>query len=188
MRKSLQFRLIFVLFSSIILFSCSDPNPKPEETVEQQVDPNAEAALIAANDSFYSALNAMFVGDMTGMNAIWSHRDYVTQMGPFGGRLTGWEKVGADFQQNADMKFGGAISCKDLHAYIGNGMGYTTCVEEGENLDSTGTLMKVRHRSTNIFELQDGAWKMIHHQTELLQQLEDSSEQDVHEEVQWTTK
>jgi len=175
-----------LLYSSVFLAACSEPkNEENTEPVAQEQNHETDLKmLIAANDSFYSALNAMFVGDMTGMNAIWSHRDYVTQMGPFGGRLTGWEKVGADFQQNADMKFGGAISCKDMHAYVGNGMGYTTCVEEGENLDSTGTLMKVRHRATNVFELQDGAWKMIHHQTDLSQQLEDSYEEAVHEEVE----
>jgi len=181
-----QFRLILILFSSTLIISCADPKPKaePEETAEQQVDPNAEASLIAANDSFYAALNAMFVGDMTGMNAIWSHAEYVSQMGPFGGRLTGWEHVRADFQKNADLKFGGSIACKEMRAYVGNGMGYTTCVEEGENLDSTGTLMKVRHRATNVFELQDGAWKMIHHQTDLSQQLEDSYKEAVNEKVE----
>lgn len=43
--------------------------------------------------------------------------------------------------------------------------------------------MKVRHRATNIFELQDGAWKMIHHQTDLSKQLEDSYKEAVNEEV-----
>ena len=50
-----------------------------------------EKGLRAASDRFYAALNAMFTGDLAPMNAIWSHGDDVTDMGPFGGRLTGWK-------------------------------------------------------------------------------------------------
>lgn len=170
----------------ILFMACGNPKPVEEQQSETAVvEPvDEEASLRAANDSFYAALNAMFVGDMEGMNAIWSNKDYVTQMGPFGGRLTGWEHVGADFQKNADMKFGGKIVCKDLHMHMNNGIGYTSCIEEGENLDSNGVLMKVRHRATNIFELQDGAWKMVHHHTDLSPQLEASYDEAVNEEVE----
>lgn len=186
MKKLILYPFVFCVLSSMVIVSCADPKTEPEVNKEEQQSPdlNTEEALRAANDSFYAALNAMFIGDMTGMNAIWSHSENISQMGPFGGRLTGWEHVGADFQKNADLKFGGSIACQDLRAYVGNGMGYTTCVEEGQNLDSAGNLMKVRHRATNVFELQDGAWKMVHHHTDLSHQLEDSYKEAVNEKVE----
>src|SRR3989339_860762 len=104
-----------------------------------------EQELQAANDQFYMALNAMFTGDLEPMTAIWSHGDYVTDMGPFGDRLTGWEAVHEEFKLEAGMKLGGKIVCKDLHIYAGTDMGYTVCVEEGENMSAEGNPVVVSH-------------------------------------------
>ena len=118
----------------------------------------------------------MFTGNLEPMNAIWSHADYVTDMGPFGARLTGWEAVGAEFKKEAGMKLGGKIVCKDLHIYAGTDMGYTVCVEEGENMSAEGKPVTVSHRATNIFHLENGQWKLVHHQTDLSPQLEKATE------------
>ena len=133
---------------------------------------NIEKELQAANEHFYRALNAMFTGDLEPMTAIWSHGEYVTDMGPFGDRLTGWKAVHEEFVLEAAMKLGGKIVCKDLHIYAGTDMGYTVCVEEGENMSAEGKPVSVSHRATNIFHLENGKWKLVHHQTDLSPQLE----------------
>ena len=135
----------------------------------------AEKELRAANDQFYAALNAMFTGDLAPMNASWSHRDDVTNMGPFGGRLTGWEAVGAEFQKEAGMKFGGRVVCMELIVQAGKDMGYTVCVEQGENMSTDGKPVTVSHRATNVFRRENGQWKLVHHHTDLSPQLEKAS-------------
>lgn len=132
----------------------------------------AEKGLLAAHDQFYAALNAMFTGDLAPMNAIWAHRDEITDMGPFGGRLTGWKAVGEEFKKEAAMKIGGHVGYKDLVLQIAGDMGYTVCVEHGENMSTDGKPVSVSHRATNIFRLIDGQWKMVHHHTDLAPQLE----------------
>ncbi len=134
--------------------------------------PEAEKGLRAANDQFYAALNAMFTGDLAPMNAIWAHRDEITDMGPFGGRLTGWKAVGEEFKKEAAMKIGGHVSYKDLVVQVGGDMGYTVCIEQGENMSTDGKPVKVSHRATNIFRRINGQWKMVHHHTDLAPQLE----------------
>ena len=43
------------------------------------------AAVRAASNQFYTALNQLFTGDMAPMEAVWSHLKDVTYMGPAGG-------------------------------------------------------------------------------------------------------
>ena len=131
-----------------------------------------EKELRAANGQFYAALNTMFTGELAPMNAIWSHRDDVTNMGPFGGRLTGWEAVGGEFKKEAGMKLGGRVVCKDLIVQAGSDIGYTVCVEQGENMSADGKPVKVSHRATNVFRREHGQWKLVHHHTDLSPQLE----------------
>lgn len=132
----------------------------------------AEKGVRAANDQFYAALNAMFTGEFAPMEAIWAHRDDITQMGPFGGRMTGWEKVGAEFKKVAEMKLGGRVVCMDLAVRVEGAMGYAVCVEQGENMVANGKPVAVSHRATNIFQRINGQWKLVHHHTDISTQLE----------------
>ena len=175
MNKSLSFLGILIIVS-ILVISCGI-NKTEEKTTEgaavlQDNKMKLEQDLQAANDQFYTALNATFIGDLQPMNDVWSHEADVTQMGPFGGRLTGWEAVGAEFKKVAEIKLGGKIVFKDLHIYAGSDLGYAIGVEDGENIDSDGKPVRVNHRATNIFRMENGNWKLVHHQTDLSPDLE----------------
>ena len=137
---------------------------------------NTEQDLRKANDQFYSALNTMFTGDVEPINTIWSHRNSITYMGPFGGSMTGWDAIGAEFKKTASMKLGGKVVCSNVHFFAGSDLGFAVCVEVGENISSEGKFVSVSHRATNIFQLQDGNWKLIHHHTDLAPQLEKAFE------------
>ena len=134
---------------------------------------DAEKELRAANDQFYAALNAMFTGELDPMNAIWSHREDVTDLGPFGDRLVGWEAVGAEFKKESGMKLGGRVMVKDVMVHAGSDLGYTVCVEQGENMSAAGKPVRVSHRATNIFRLENGQWKLVHHHTDPSAELQD---------------
>jgi ketosteroid isomerase-like protein len=179
MKKSIS--ILGVLFiTSILVLSCGNKKTEKQNTandmtsIENKLKNKQE--LRAANDSLYAALNAMFTGNAEPINSIWSHADYITTMGPFGGRITGWEAVSAEFKKVAAMKLGGKISCKELHIYAGTDMGYTVCIEEGENMNAEGKPVPVSHRATNVFHLENGQWKLVHHHTDVSTQLEKAVE------------
>lgn len=153
-----------------------EQNKTSDTTVSEIDKTKTEQGLREANDKLYAGLNAMFIGNLEPLNNLWSHSENITDMGPFGGRLTGWKAVHEEFEKEAAMKFGGKIVCKDLHIYAGTDMGYTVCVEEGENMSTDGKPVKVSHRATNIFQLQNGEWKLVHHQTDISSQLEKAYE------------
>jgi ketosteroid isomerase-like protein len=119
-----------------------------------------------AHHQFYEALNAMFGGDLGPMRAIWSNSADITQLGPFGGRLVGRDAVLGDFEQAAARVRGGRVSTREVLVRATDDLGYTTCIEEGENIDRNGNRVLVRHRATNILRREDGGWKLVHHHTD----------------------
>ena len=99
--------------------------------------PEKEAREAVAQ--FYTALNAMFTGDMKPMNDVWSHAADVTYMGPAGGYQIGWKNVGEELGRQAAMKLGGKIEPSDIHVIaIGGALAIVSNYEKGENLDATG--------------------------------------------------
>lgn len=172
MRLSLTF-FGAVLVASFIFSSCDNKNTGEQNTADKMTQ--AEQELRAANDQFYIALNAMFTGNLEPMNAIWLHGNGVTNMGPFGGRLEGWDAVGAQFKKEAGMKLGGKVVCQDLLVYVGSDIGYTICTEEGENMSADGKPVQVRFRATNIFRLENNYWKLVHHHTDTSAPLQEAT-------------
>ncbi len=165
-----------ILVASFIISSCGTKKTKEQNTagatVSETIKMKTEQEIRVANDQLYAALNAMFTGNLEPMDALWSHEDYITDMGPFGGRLTGWDAVKEEFKKEAAMMLGGKIVCKDLHIFAGTDMGYAICVEVGENMSAEGKPVLVSHRATNIFHLENGQWKLVHHHNDFSPQLE----------------
>lgn len=149
---------------------CNSDKPQQEPNTSDSIKMDAEQGLRDANERLYSGLNDMFEGNIDTLVDLWSHSDEVTQMGPWGERLTGWEAVHREFKQVAAFKLGGKIACEDLHVFADNEMGYTVCVEVGENTDASGNIIKVSHRATNIFKIENGEWKLVHHHTDISKQ------------------
>ncbi len=160
---------IILFASSLSLYAC-----QPQPTVTMQIE-----NVLAANNTLYTSLNAMFEGDFGPISEVWSHGDSITYMGPFGGKLVGWDEVGTDFLQVTDMKIGGGIRPEDVSVTAGNGMAYVACTEVGENIGPDGKPVQVRHRATNIFQLENGAWKLIHHHTDIAEQLESAYDKNL---------
>jgi ketosteroid isomerase-like protein len=116
---------------------------------------------------FYAALNAMFDGNVAPMNAVWSHDEDVTYMGPDGKFIVGWDQVSATWKRQADMKLGGKVQPEATHVTVGQDLAIVECLEVGENIVQ-GKPQTVSLRATNIFRKKDGQWKMIGHHTDLL--------------------
>tara|TARA_R110002049_G_scaffold22983_6_gene81582 strand:- start:319 stop:840 length:522 start_codon:yes stop_codon:yes gene_type:complete len=133
----------------------------PERTMQKQ------AAVTLAVEEFYSALNTLFTGDAQPMKHLWSHADDITFMGPEGAYLRGWEEIGAMWDKVGEARLGGMVTPRDVHTVTGSELPLVTCIESGENV-SDGKIETVRIRSSTLFRLEDGNWKAVHHQTDLL--------------------
>jgi len=135
---------------------------------QAQTPRNGKAAVLAANDQFYAALNAMFKGDAGPIEAVWSHADDITYMGPAGGFDSGWSAIRKDWESQTALKLGGHIQPTEVHVFVGQDIAVVSDYEEGENTNVNGKTVQVKLRATNIYRKENGQWKMIGHHTDLL--------------------
>ena len=126
-----------------------------------------EKSVPQATAQFYAALNAMFDGNVEPMNAVWSHAEDVTCMGPDGKFIVGWDQVSASWTRQAAMKLAGKVQPESMHVTVGQDLAIVECLEVGENIVK-GKPQTVSLRATNVFRKKDGQWKMIGHHTDLL--------------------
>ena len=107
--------------------------------------------MLAANQAFYAAFNAR---DMTAMAAAWSQHDDVTCVHPgwdvLGGRSLVLESYAAIFGNPSQPKI--AAGGESI-ALAGDGA-VVVCHE----LEGGSPIV-----ATNVFRLEDGAWKVVHH-------------------------
>lgn len=126
----------------------------------------------AANDAYYSALIAVFRGDIEPMEKVWSHSDDVTYLPPSGDRYTGWKAVRDNWQKQADLKLGGSIEGHDIRVVIAcPTVAIVTARSIGSSPNVPNGPMEVDIRSTNVYRRESGEWKMILHQADKLPKL-----------------
>jgi ketosteroid isomerase-like protein len=129
---------------------------------------HARDEVAAAAAGFYTALNALFEGDLGPMVEVWSHADDVTYMGPDGGFQVGWKDVHAEWEKQAAMKLGGHVEPDGMRITVGHDLAVTHNYEKGANINTGGMPGSVLIRVTNLFRKEDGTWKMIGHHTDKL--------------------
>jgi ketosteroid isomerase-like protein len=122
-----------------------------------------ENEIRSATVLFYAAFNSALHGDLAPMSAVWSHRPDVSSLSAAGGHATGWNEVYAGFQNMARLYPGGSIEQRGMSVVAGKDMGYSVCTETGQLRSSDGPMVNFNQRATNIFRLEGGTWKLIHH-------------------------
>jgi len=125
-----------------------------------------EAAVRAAVDQWFVALNAMFDGNAKPFAELYSHADDVTYMGAEGTYRIGWEAVYSDWQTQAARSRGGEVQGVDVHIVVGGTMATATHYTKGTVITAEGKSIDQQVRETSVFRKEDGAWKMIGHQAD----------------------
>jgi ketosteroid isomerase-like protein len=119
-----------------------------------------------ASKKFYTGLNSMANGNSAPLADIWLQSGEVTTMHPIGGMEEGWTAVKASFEGVAKLASEGCIELKDQFIRVVGGLAYELGTEKGEFL-LAGEKVTIEQRVTNIYEYQGGAWKMVHHHTDI---------------------
>jgi ketosteroid isomerase-like protein len=119
-----------------------------------------------ASKQFYAGLNSMANGDSGVLADIWSHDAAVTAMNPIGGREIGWDAVRGPFELFAKVASKGKVELKDQLIRVVGDLAYEVGIEYGQVL-LAGEKVTIEHRVTNIYKKEGGAWKMVHHHTDI---------------------
>jgi ketosteroid isomerase-like protein len=125
-----------------------------------------EDEVRAASSRFYAALSGMANGDAGAMADCWSHSPDATAMHPIGGRDEGWEAVRASFAQVAGISTGGSIRIEDALIRVSGDVAWEIGRERGR-ATMAGRELELDHRVTNVYRREGGAWKLVHHHTDV---------------------
>jgi len=100
------------------------------------------------------------------MLALWPHRDDVTTMHPIGGREVGWDEVEGSWQGVADVAEGGDVTPSDRLVRVFGDTAYEL-VTENVSMSIGGESIEGAYRATNVYRLDDGEWRTVHHHTDI---------------------
>jgi len=127
---------------------------------------STEDEVRKASEQFYAAVNRMVNGDAGPLADIWSHSAVVTTMHPIGGREVGWDKVRQSWEQVAQLASEGQVKLGDQIIQVAEDVAYELGVEHGQ-AKLAGQQVTIEHRVTNIYRRESGAWKIVHHHTDV---------------------
>ena len=132
-----------------------------------------EQSIIAANESFYKAFNAR---DLDAMKNVWGSYEKVTCVHPGWVPLNGlkpiidsWEGI---FKNSGNMD----IQITDISVIESENLAWVSCVEKLYTIATHGVLAS-KVFSTNLFQLNEGNWKMIMHHASPLPSSPESEEE-----------
>jgi len=123
---------------------------------------STEDGVREASKQFYAGLTKMLEGDLSVIDTVWSHDDTVTTMHPIEGRQVGWDAVRNSFLQFSEAASNGSVELNDQLVRVHGDMAFEMGVESGK-LNLAGKAITVNQRVTNVYRLENGQWKMIHH-------------------------
>jgi ketosteroid isomerase-like protein len=133
---------------------------------------SAEEEVRKASEQFYAALNRMLNGDAGPLTEIWSHSATVTTMHPVGGRDVGWDKVRQTWEQVARLASDGQVKLDDQMIQVSGEMAYELGAEHGK-VKFDGQQVQIDQRVTNIYRRETGAWRIVHHHTDVSAAMQD---------------
>jgi len=112
-----------------------------------------ELEVLEANEAFYRAFNGR---DTEAMERLWAVRHPVACIHPGWDILDGRDEVLRSWR--GVLASGGApiVACTRAEARVLGEVAYVTCHE---------VLGRARLACTNLFVREDGAWRMVHHQS-----------------------
>jgi ketosteroid isomerase-like protein len=112
-----------------------------------------EAAILIANAAFYRAFGR---GDFAAMSALWAVRAEVACFHPTAPAILGRDAVLESWRQILRNAPSFEMRCDRPVVHMAGEAAFVTCYEG--NGDHPAHLA-----ATNIFVLEDGAWRIIHH-------------------------
>lgn len=134
---------------------------------------SSEDQVRQASDRFHDALAAMFSGDVSLMDDVWSHGTDVVLMSPLGGRLVGWSSVRGQFLAVSTATKSGQVNGRDQNVVVNGDIAYVFGDEVGQLSLKDGKTVSVCHRATSIYCREHRQWKMVLHPSDESSTLQD---------------
>lgn len=132
---------------------------------------NEELAM-AANDNFYKAFNTR---DLDAMKKVWSSQERVICVHPGWNPLDGFEPIMESWQGIFKNSGNMNIEASDVTVVASEDLAWVSCVEKLYTIATHGVLASKVY-STNLFQLNNGSWKMVMHHASPMTSVQESEE------------
>lgn len=116
---------------------------------------DSASAVEEANEKFYEAFRR---GDLGSMAEIWGRGSHVQCIHPAAECISGRDSVMDSWKIILSSSGKMEIALEDVRIYATDTDGFVTLIEVVDAGDTKG-----RVAATNIFEKQNGIWKIVHH-------------------------
>jgi uncharacterized protein (TIGR02246 family) len=117
------------------------------------------AAVRAANEEFYRALEEL---DLPGMTGLWLHEEWVHCVHPGSDLVRGWTAVRASWEQIFARTDWLRVAPTSVDVRLAGEMAIVVCSENITSKHENDVRVAVAV-ATNIYQKTGGAWRMIHH-------------------------
>ena len=131
-----------------------------------------EELAIAVNEKFYKAFNAR---DLDAMKSVWNSQGNVICVHPGWSPLNGFEPIMESWQGIFKNSGNMDIQVSDITLTASEDLAWVSCVEQIYTIASNGVLAS-KVFSTNLFQINEGSWKMIMHHASPMPSLRESDE------------
>ncbi len=122
--------------------------------IEQRIE-----EVTKANEKFYHAFESL---DITKMDAIWAHQEYVTCIHPGWSIRVGWPLVRDSWVVIFNNIFSMDFSLTELQVQVAGDVAWVICTENITSRHGDAT-QESRVVATNLYERVEDAWTIIHH-------------------------
>ena len=122
--------------------------------IEQRIE-----EVTKANENFYHAFESL---DITKMDAIWAHQEYVTCIHPGWSIRVGWPLVRDSWVVIFNNIFSMDFSLTELQVQVAGDVAWVICTENITSRHGDAT-QESRVVATNLYERVEDAWTIIHH-------------------------
>lgn len=111
------------------------------------------------NQEFYDAFESL---DIARMDRVWSHQEYVTCIHPGWSLRVGWPTVRDSWVLIFNNTFSMKFTLTEMQVQVAGDIAWVICTE---NLTSRqgDTDQETQVLATNLYEIVENQWKMIHH-------------------------
>jgi len=113
----------------------------------------AEVAVLEANQEFYRAFSH---GDFAAMSQLWAEQAPTACLHPGMNVITGRNAILNTWRQILDQVAGIEMSCRAPRVHWLGEVAFVTCLEANDR-------QPAHLAATNVFVLEAGRWRMVHH-------------------------
>ena len=115
-------------------------------------------------ERYHRAQEEFLKGDPEPVEKLWAHGQDVSLANPYGPPVRGWDEVAKTIEHASSLRRDGEFfGSEEIAKNVTAELAYVVAIERAKaKIGASEEITTYALRATNIFRLEDGAWKFVH--------------------------